>query len=102
MTQQPAPLPFAIHTDPGNGQVFTERYATAEERLARLWERAQGYFPGARVPIPPGVDDTATYLAQLLGFFLMIDDGSVTLVTLSTDFAEHEQAGISGQTKFAS
>ncbi|MFJ2662573.1 hypothetical protein [Arthrobacter koreensis] len=70
---------YAVHTDPGDGQTVTESFVTPEERLHRLRQRAQAYFPGRPVPRALGVTDEAEYLAQLLGFFLMINNGRVTL-----------------------
>jgi len=70
---------FLVHTLPGDGSVSTSRFATAEDRLEHLRQRALEYFPASPLPsAPPGTDEAA-YLAQLLGFFLMLNDGSVTL-----------------------
>lgn len=70
---------YAVHTDPGDGRTITESFGTPEERLRSLRLRAQAYFPGRAVPRALGVTDEAEYLAQLLGFFLMINNGRVTL-----------------------
>jgi hypothetical protein len=70
---------FAVHTYSGDGKVNTERFNTAEERLCSLRKRAQDRFPGRDVPRTPSDTDEASYLAQLLGFFLMLNDGKVTL-----------------------
>lgn len=71
---------FAIHTDRGDGKpVVSESFSTAQERLDRLRQRAQAYFPGKDVPTTPADTDEAAYLAKLLGFFLMLQDGKVTL-----------------------
>lgn len=79
MPKDPAATLFAVHTDTGDGRITTELFDTPEERLRTLRERAQAYFPGASVPSPLGSPDEAGYLAQLLGWFLMINDGSVKL-----------------------
>lgn len=73
------PLCFAVHTDPGDGEVLTECFPTAQARLESLRGRAQEYFPGTNLPTPRGEHQEDAYLAQLLGFFLMLSDGSVTL-----------------------
>jgi hypothetical protein len=70
---------FAVHTHPGDGSISTERFQTAQERLDSLRQRAQEYFPGRSVPRTPSGTDEAAYLATLLGFFLMLNDGKVTL-----------------------
>jgi hypothetical protein len=70
---------FAVHTDSGDGNVRTERFHTVQDRLDSLRRRAQAYFPGRDVPRTPADTDEAAYLAQLLGFFLMPNDGKVTL-----------------------
>lgn len=73
-------LPYIVHTDHGDGQPpASESFHTAQERLDSLRQRAQEYFPGRNVPRTPAGTDEATYLAQLLGFFLMLNDGKVTL-----------------------
>lgn len=72
-------LCFAVHTDPGDGEVLTECFPTAQARLESLRGRAQAYFPGNPLPTPRGEHEEDAYLAQLLGFFLMLSDGSVTL-----------------------
>lgn len=79
MSTQPATNRFAVHTHSGRGSTATERFNTAQERLDTLRQRAQEYFPGRDVPRTPPDTDEATYLAQLLGFFLMLHDGKVTL-----------------------
>jgi hypothetical protein len=68
-----------VHTDSGDGRVNTESFLTAEERLVSLRRRAKEYFPGRDVPRTPSDTGEATYLAHLLGFFLMLHDGKVTL-----------------------
>jgi hypothetical protein len=68
-----------VHTYPGDGTVSSERFRTAEERLESLRRRAKEYFPGRDVPRTPSDTDEAAYLAQLLGFFLMLNDGKVIL-----------------------
>lgn len=73
------PAVFALHTHPGDGTVVTERFNTAEDRLESLRQRAQERFPGRDVPGTPSDTDEAPYLAQLLGFFLMLHDGKVLL-----------------------
>jgi hypothetical protein len=70
---------FAVHTDSGEGDVSTERFSAARDRLDSLRQRAQEYFPGRDVPRTPADTDEAPYLAQLLGFFLMFKGGKVTL-----------------------
>lgn len=70
---------YLVHTHPGDGSVASETFWTAEQRLDGLRKRAQAYFPGRTVPPTPAGADEAAYLAQLLGFFLMLNDGSVTL-----------------------
>lgn len=75
---QPA-VSFCIVTDPGNGPVTTESFETAEERLETLRARARAYFPGTDVPKPLGPTGEEEYLAMLLGFFLMLTDGKVSL-----------------------
>jgi hypothetical protein len=82
MSLTPAPAissPYIVHTHPGDGTVSTERFETAQERLDSLRRRAQAYFPGRDVPRTPADTDEAAYLAQLLGFFLMLKRGKVTL-----------------------
>lgn len=71
---------YILHTDLGDGKPPTsERFSTAEERLETLRKRAQERFPGRDVPRTPSDTDEASYLAQLLGFFLMLHDGKVLL-----------------------
>lgn len=83
MTAPSAPATAAayiVHTECGDGQpAASESFHTAQERLDSLRQRARGYFPGRDVPGTPSDTDEATYLAQLLGFFLMLHDGKVTL-----------------------
>lgn len=81
----PAGAGFAVHTDTGSGEISTERFETAQARLDSLRERAQAYFPDAALPTPRGKHEEDVYLAQLLGFFLMLSDGSVTLSEECTD-----------------
>lgn len=57
----------------------TDRFPTEQVRLESLRERAQVYFPGKAAPPTPAGTEEAAYLAQLLGFFLMLNGGSVTL-----------------------
>lgn len=82
MTSAPAPASssaYLVHTRPGDGTVITERFNTADERLHTLRKQAQERFPGRDVPKTPSDTDEASYLAQLLSFFLMLHNGKVTL-----------------------
>lgn len=87
MTEQPSTISFDVRTDPGDGPIRTDRFVSAQERLESLRQRAREYFPGATVPQPRGGSAEDVYLAQLLGFFLMLTDGKVTLHE-STDTAQ--------------
>lgn len=74
---------FSIITDPGNNQeIITDHYYTKEARLAELQDRALAYYQGTRFAVPAmnHEGDQAQGLAMLLGFFLMLSNGSVTLV----------------------
>lgn len=74
---------FLIITDRGsNHEIITDRYPTEEARLAELLRRAQAYYTGTRfaLPILNHEGGRAQALATLLSFFLMLSDGSVTLV----------------------
>ncbi|MCB5280479.1 hypothetical protein [Arthrobacter sp. ES1] len=71
---------YIVHTEPGDGSpTVSDSFPTAQSRLDSLRQRAQEYFPGRDVPRTPSDTDEAAYLAQLLGFFLMLHDGEVTL-----------------------
>lgn len=87
MTSQPVPTAyFAVHTDLGDGRHETSRFRTEYDRLISLRERTQAYFTDRPVPRALGVTDEGVYLAQLLSFFLMNNDGRVHLEdTLTND-----------------
>lgn len=80
MTSQPDPTgKFAVHTDLGDGRHETSRFRTEHDRLISLRERTLAYFPDGPVPRALGIADEGVYLAQLLSFFLMNNDGRVRL-----------------------
>lgn len=80
MNSIPAGTPlFLVHTDLGDGRVTVSQFTSPQHRLESLRARAQAYFLGTEVPLPRGSTDESAALATLLGFFLMLTNGSVVL-----------------------
>lgn len=89
--QPPPGIRFCVVTDPGTGPVSTETFGSAEARLESLRARARAYFPDAAVPAPLGPTPEDEYLAMLLGFFLMLDGGNVSLAKIPAAVEEVDQ-----------
>lgn len=85
--------PFLIVTDRGNNEeIIIDRYPSEGARLKELHSRAQAYYAGTRFALPTlhHEEGEAQALATLLGFFLMLTNGSVSLVDETNEELDYQ------------
>lgn len=75
----PPKISYQVITDFGDGHTSVESFPDAAMRLENLRTRAKIAFQREQVNLPKDSTDEAESLATLLGFFLMLTNGSVTL-----------------------